>query len=119
MAQKPRLSLNLSKNAPTGAMISTFIGALWIFNYLTSIVTSYAGIPGSVLLDFVTGESIGSSAINVEVLFVVVTRFILSFGLLWGPTTLVVSIVDFVGQLIGRGAKHGERAVSQTSPDPN
>jgi len=102
MEHKLGSSLNLSKNAPIGAMIASLLGALWVINYLTSFVTSYAGIPVSSLLDYVIGATSGSSAITVEMLFVVVARFIIAFGVSWGPITFLVSLIGF-GRAILRG----------------
>ena len=91
--QKSRMTLLVECVAP-GAVIATTIATLWVYAYLTSIsvVTSISIASYSrSLFDYVTGDAIGSDAFqSIEPLFVIVARFILGFGMSWGPSTLLL-----------------------------
>jgi len=74
-----------------GLQISCVLVSIWVFYYLS---TTSAGRYGSSMLNFFLGSSIGSSVFeSTEPLFVVVTRFLVGVGLLWGPMTLLVRLL--------------------------
>lgn len=91
-----------------GASLAVFISTLWILAYLwtTTITTSLellsepltgsSGLGTFILLEYVVGvplDRLGEMAS--EVLFVIVSRFILGFGLSWLPLTIVVAWIRY------------------------
>lgn len=83
--------LALSRHAVAGAMLAVCIAALWILEYL--LTTQYGTrLFGTAIWRYVTGLSYGAGEEAVESLFVVLTRFLLVFGLGWGPLMLLVAL---------------------------
>ena len=67
---------SMSKHALTGATISAFLAAIWVVQYLESTYQA---------------QVIEASA--AEALLIVVSRFIIGFGLSWGPITAIIAAV--------------------------
>jgi hypothetical protein len=88
---KAKKRFSLSQHASSGAILATLIGVLWVLGYLVS--ASCCGPYGSQVLSYVTGKSINLGAFGSEALFVVITRFMIAFGLSWLPITLSIAIV--------------------------
>lgn len=72
------------------AMFAAFFAAGWVMQYIltTQLGVTYFARPLSM---FVMGEAYGLDGNGVDVLFVVVTRFILGFGCLWLPIAGVMA----------------------------
>ncbi len=76
-----------SRHATAGAIIAVFLAALWVIQYLAR---DYAGLSLSAIL---MGQVSGIDAGGAEALFVVTSRFIIVFGLGWGPITAIIAAV--------------------------
>jgi len=79
-------------SAIIAAVIAAFLGALSVIPYLIFTVYGLGGF-GDSMMDIVLAREFGIGADGAEPLFVVVTRFILVFGILWAPLTLVIGII--------------------------
>ncbi len=71
-------------------MLAAFFAAGWVMQYVltTQLGRTYFARPLSM---FVMGEAYGLDGNGVDVLFVVVTRFLLGFGCLWLPIAGVMA----------------------------
>jgi len=85
--------LSLSRHAGAGAILAAGIGALWVAHYLVTTQYGYT-LFGTSIFQYVIGISHGIGEKAAEALFVVVTRFLLAFGLAWGPLTLLIALVS-------------------------
>jgi hypothetical protein len=90
---KQNSSSVFADSAIIAAVIAAFLGALSIVPYLLFTVYGIGGFGDDTMMDFVLAREFGLGADGAEPLFVVVTRFILVYGILWGPLTLVVGII--------------------------
>ncbi len=87
------MPLSLGRHVGTGAMLAAGLGALWVVQYL--ITTQYGfGMLGTSIFQYVTGIAYGIGEKAVEPLFVVVTRFLLVFGLACGPLTMLIALLS-------------------------
>lgn len=92
VSAQPR-PLSLSRYATVSAMLAAGIAALWVLEYL--LTTQYGStLFGTSIWRYVTGVSHGVGEKAVEALFVVLTRFLLVFGLGWGPLTLLIALAS-------------------------
>lgn len=76
--------------ASLGAMIALFIATLFILQYILSTQIGYSYFRTD-LIEYIIGMDYGMKEVAAEMLFVVVTRLILAFGLLWWPITAILS----------------------------
>jgi len=87
---------SLSNHAGSGAIFSSLIGILWVLHYLLTTqygVSMYGGVIGSSLLEYVVGTAHNLDVFGSEALFVVVTRFLIAFGLSWAPVTALIAAI--------------------------
>lgn len=90
---KPKPSSVFADSAIIAAVIAAFLGAISIVPYLLFTVYGTGIYATDTMMDFVLAREFGVGADGAESLFVVVTRFILVFGISWAPLTLVVGII--------------------------
>ena len=92
--QKPVSNgFSMSRHALSGAAISVFLAIPWIVWYLMNTVYGIYGI-GDNLMDVVLGTAHGIGADAAEALFVVVTRFLIVFGICWAPITALIAFMQ-------------------------
>jgi hypothetical protein len=83
---------SLSRHAASGALFASLIGTIWVLHYLVTTVYGLYGV-GSPLLEYVIGTDHNLEVFGSEALFVVVTRFLVAFGVSWLPITVVIATV--------------------------
>ncbi len=75
-----------------GAVIAVAIAGFWVYSYLHGTVIGW-----TLLWDYVVGDAHGSDGfVSTEALFVVIARFLLGFGMFWGPSTLLVFFGSYI-----------------------
>ena len=83
---------SLSRHAASGAILASLIGTLWVLHYLVTTVYGLYGVASS-LLDYVVGAEHNLDVFGSEALFVIVTRFLIAFGLSWAPITTLIAVI--------------------------
>lgn len=86
---------SLSKHALSGALGASLVATLWIFHYLitTAQSTGFPSLPYTIpLWKYVVGSAYNLEFAQ-EALFVVVTRFLMGFGVSWLPITTIIAAV--------------------------
>ncbi len=86
----------MRENALSGAIAAVMIATIWVMQYLltTAYGSNWFGLfSGDSLFSYVIGieYGLGDSDDILEPLFIVVSRFILGFGFLWLPATLLIA----------------------------
>lgn len=76
-------------HATYSAMVCFLLAALWNVIYLVSTEYKFGAYGGPSLLEYMLGSAHGLGSDAVEGLFVIVTRFLIVFGLGWYPLTLL------------------------------
>ena len=96
IAMETRFSL--SRHMASGALFASLIGAIWVLRYL--ITTTYGMTPTTIfgttyssplVWEYVIGTQHNLKEFGSEALFVVVTRFLVAFGVSWSPITVVIA----------------------------
>jgi len=82
----------MSRHALAGATIAVLLAVSWVIEYLASTVYGIGGF-GNSLFAIVLGQEHGIGTDGAEALLVVVSRFIIGFGLSWGPITAIMAAV--------------------------
>jgi threonine/homoserine efflux transporter RhtA len=87
---------SLGRHAASGAMVAVLAGTLWALYYLLTVQygrnLGQFGFAGDSLWGYVIGKSLNLNG-GGDLLFIVVTRFIVAFGLLWLPATALIAAV--------------------------
>ncbi len=86
-------SQGVSPSAASAAFAS-LIGTLWVLQYLFTTVYGYSSFglsPSTSLWEYVYGIAHNLDVFGSEALFVVATRFLIAFGLCWGPLFALVA----------------------------
>ena len=84
----------ISQIAIIAAVLAAFFAALWVWSYIevTSIDPPYEA--PIALKEYVYGQEYGIEGPATELLFVVVTRFLVGFGFTWAPCTVGLMVVN-------------------------
>jgi len=92
--KKARKPTSLFQSVIIAACFSVAIASLWIIFYLFTYIT-----PNVVILDIVLQTTSGTMPdFNFTLfLFIVITRFIVGFGVSWLPITLFVHWIRYLG----------------------
>ncbi|MEJ5202941.1 MAG: hypothetical protein WHV66_11980 [Anaerolineales bacterium] len=108
LSQTQKQKISMSKHAGSGAVIATFIAAIWVIGYLTAMTYGFGGYGENSLMDLVTGQDFNVEVgISIEALFVTITRFLLAFGFSWLPATLLIAYIS--------GKREDEQSIVNTS----
>ncbi|HJL69574.1 MAG TPA: hypothetical protein QGI30_01780 [Anaerolineales bacterium] len=90
---KPKKRFDLSQNAAAGAVLAAFFAALWVIDYTMNTSWGERGGYSTPIIDFVLGREYGMDEGALGILIVVVTRFIIAFGITWAPLTAAIGWV--------------------------
>jgi hypothetical protein len=82
---------SMSRHALAGATIAAFLAIPWVLYYLYATTRGMGA--GESYLAVVLGMAGGMEAYASEAIFVVLTRFILIFGLFWAPITALIALI--------------------------
>jgi hypothetical protein len=81
--------------ALSGAVIASLIGTLWVLHYL--LTTTYGlMMAGTPLLNYVLGQAHNLEVFGAEATFVVISRFLIAFGLSWAPLTAIIGAIRWI-----------------------
>lgn len=96
-------------------MFAAFFAAGWVMQYLVS--TQFGGVYfARSLSSFVMGNEYGLEGNGADVLFVVMTRFILGFGCLWLP---IAGVMAGLSHLFNNRKATLDQANTQPEPQTN
>ncbi len=90
-----------NNHAAAGAALAAFLAALWVLQYAatTGYGTSLYRIS---LLSYVLGQAYDLGGSATSLLVVIVTRFVLAFGMTWLPlTALLAGLANRAGAALG------------------
>jgi hypothetical protein len=91
--------LSVGETAVLGAMVAAILAALWVLVYLVSREV----FNGGVLLEYVIGTKQSHPGFqSTEPMFVILSRFILAFGLTWGPASAVIYTLSSMTRFFAR-----------------
>lgn len=90
LSSTQKRKFSISSHAGSGAVISALIASMWVLHYL---FTTVFGFLYHSMWEYVTGQAFNLETAGAEALFVVVTRFLLAFGISWAPVTFLVALI--------------------------
>jgi len=93
--QKKQLEFHPEKYVGFGAMFASFLAALSVIDYLLHQAV-VAGDIRCYLRCIVIGKYFGMESLSSEALFVVVSRFLVVFGIMWFASTAVLVLISAI-----------------------